>query len=172
MDSCNSWPDKALGDWLVLRTRARQEKALAKDLSARGVGHFLPLVTRTKFYGDRKATSVVPLFPGYVFLRGTLDAAYEADRSGRVAQIINVRDQSKLDRELHGIHRALEANASFDPFPFLQSGLRVEVRAGPFRGLQGIIEDRSKRDRLILQVETLGQAVSIEIDGSLLDVID
>jgi transcription antitermination factor NusG len=50
--------------------------------------------------------------------------------------------------------------------------LRVEVRSGPFRGLQGVIEEVGRNDRLILQVQTLGRAVCLEIDGALLDPLD
>jgi transcription antitermination factor NusG len=172
MLAVSEWSEPEVGSWFVLRTRSRQEKVISRDLDARGVVNYLPLVTCTKFYGGRKARVQVPLFPGYVFLRGSLDDAYTADRTNRVAQILHVKDQHRLDWELHNIHIALDSEASLDPFPYLRAGVRVEVRSGPFRGLQGIIEDRTRRDRLILQVETLGQAVSIEIDGSLLDVID
>jgi transcription termination/antitermination protein NusG len=166
------WPAEGLGPWFVLRTRTRQEKALANDLEARGVGNFLPLVTCTRFYGGRKAKVELPLFPGYLFLRGSVDDAYTADRSGRVAQIITVPNQQRLDQELRNIHLALSVNAALDPYPYLKEGVRVEVREGPFRGLQGIIQDRTRIDRLILQIGILGQAVSVEIDGSLLDVVD
>lgn len=166
-----TWSDETLGTWFVLRTKARQEKVLAQDLEARGIPHFLPLVTCTKFYGGRRARVELPLFPGYLFLRGDVDQAYEADRTHRVAQIIRVPDQQRMDQELRSIHIALSAEATLDPFPFLRNGVRVEVREGPFRGLQGIVQDRTRLDRLILQVETLGQAVSLEIDGSLLDLI-
>jgi transcription antitermination factor NusG len=167
-----AWPDEAIGSWFVLRTKSRQEKVLANDLDARGIANFLPLITCTKFYGGRKARVEVPLFPGYLFLRGDVDEAYEADRTRRVAQIIRVVDQHKMDAELRNIHLALGVDAPLDPFPFLRAGVRVEVRDGPFRGLQGVVQDRSRLDRLILQVETLGQAVSLEIDGSLLDVVE
>ena len=46
------------------------------------------------------------------------------------------------------------------------------MRAGPLQGVRGLIEDRTRRNRLILQVNILGQATSIEVDGNLLDVID
>jgi hypothetical protein len=46
------------------------------------------------------------------------------------------------------------------------------VRSGPLRGLQGIIEHRGRVNRLILQVEMLGQAVSLEVEASLLDPIN
>jgi hypothetical protein len=39
-------------------------------------------------------------------------------------------------------------------------------------GLQGVVESRLKRDRLILQVDVLGQAMSLEIDGAILAVLD
>ena len=111
----------------------------------------------------------VPLFQGYVFLHGALDDAYAADRTRRVAQIIQ---EKRLDWELRNIHIALGNCATLDPYPYLKSGVRVEVRHGPFLGLQGIIENRTRRDRLILMIDILGSAVSLEVDGSLLDVIE
>jgi transcription antitermination factor NusG len=171
-ESLGGWPQEAAGTWFVVRTRSRQEKALAQDLRARGVAYFLPLITVTKFYSGRKAKVEAPLFPGYLFLCGSLDDAYLADRTDRVAQIIQVPDQRRLEWELRNVHAALGANATLSTFPYLRAGVRVEVREGPFRGLQGVIEDIDHRDRIIFQVQTLGQAVSMEIDGSLLDVID
>jgi transcription antitermination factor NusG len=166
-----NWPDIGVGAWFVLRTKARQEKIIARDLDARGIGNFLPLVTCTKFYAGRRTRVELPLFPGYVFLHGDVEHAYEADRTRRIAQIIRVPDQRRLNDELRNIHFALSVEATLDPYPFLRAGVRVEVREGPFRGLQGIVEDRSRMDRLILRVDTLGHAVSLEIDGSLLDVL-
>ena len=158
--------------WFVLRTKSRQEKILANELRSRGIDSFLPLVTCTKYYGGRKASVELPVFPGYLFLRGDVDQAYDADRTRRVAQIIKVNDQTRLDRELRNIHLALAGGAPLDPFPYLRAGVSVEVREGPFRGLRGVIEPGGRRDRLILQVEILGRAVSLEIDASLLDVVD
>jgi transcription antitermination factor NusG len=66
---------------------------------------------------------------------------------------------------------ALQLCPAMAPFPFLRNGLRVEVRSGPFRGLQGVIENRARQGRLILQVTTLGKAVSLEIDASLVEPV-
>lgn len=160
------------GDWFVLHTRSRQEKILAADLAAMNIGCYLPLVGHVRFYGRRKANVDLPLFTGYLFLRGSLEDAYRADRTKRVAQIIPVSDQRKLHWELANIHMAISAQAPLDPYPYLVVGTRVEVRSGPFRGLQGVIENRSRLTRLILNVEILGRAVSLEIDGSLLDPVE
>jgi transcription termination/antitermination protein NusG len=168
----DAFPDNPLDTWFVLRTKSRQEKVLAGEMRLRGIASYLPLLTCTKYYGGRKAMVEMPVFPGYLFLRGDIDQAYEADRTRRVAQIIKVTDQEKLDNELRNINLALTGKAALDPYPYLRAGVRVEVREGPFRGLQGVVEHGGRRDRLILQVDILGRAVSLEIDASLLDVID
>jgi hypothetical protein len=40
------------------------------------------------------------------------------------------------------------------------------------RGLQGVVDDLVKPDRVALQVKMLGRAVSFETDGALLERID
>ena len=166
-----AFPPAEFGKWHVLHTKSRQEKVVAADLAAMGIAFYLPLVRQVRYYGRRKARVSMPLFPGYVFLRGTLEQVYAADRTKRIANIIPVNAQDQLDWELKNLHLALARDAELTPFPFLKKGVRVEVRSGPFRGLQGVIEGRAADNRLILQVDMLGRAVGLEIDGALLDPI-
>jgi transcription antitermination factor NusG len=164
--------DHVVGSWFLLRTRSRQEKIIANEFATRGVLHFLPLMNTVRYYNKRKMMVELPLFPGYVFMRGEQHDAYNADRAGRLAQILPVVNQRRLNEELKNIWFALANNADLAHQPFLRKGVRVEVRCGPLRGLHGVIEDRGKRNRLFLQVETLGRSVSLEVDSDLLDVVD
>ncbi|HEX2974221.1 MAG TPA: transcription termination/antitermination NusG family protein [Tepidisphaeraceae bacterium] len=157
--------------WHVLHVKSRQEKMLSQDLTAMGIWHYLPLVSQLRHYGKRQVVVERPLFPCYVFLKGSLDEAYQADRTKRVARVIPVADQEQIDWELRNLRLALSSRTPLGPYPFLRKGIRVEVRAGPLRGLQGVIEGWAKADRLILQVEILGRAASLEIDGALLDPV-
>lgn len=157
--------------WHVLQTKSRQEKALRESLEARGMRVYLPLVAVQRNYGGRRAKVELPLFPGYLFLQGTLEDVYEADRTKRVARVIEVFDQKALAEELRNVELAIRGvgeTSRFDPFPYLKIGIRVEVISGPLRGVRGLIEDRRKRDRLILQVNVLGQATSVEVDSAVL----
>jgi transcriptional antiterminator RfaH len=158
--------------WHVLHTRSRQEKALAKILTGRGVAHFLPLLDRQTYHGQRKVTVNAPIFPGYMFLWGSNDEAYDADRTGKVANLILVTEQERLEWELENLYRALAGKAPLDPTPALRKGVRVVVKAGPFKGLEGVVSNRLGDNRLVLQVEMLGSAVSLEIEGSLLERLD
>ena len=174
VQSDESWSPFARpsGEWYVLHTKSRQEKALSTDLASRNICQFLPLRRQTKYYGGRKAIVDLPLFAGYLFVKGDIEQVYFADRTRRVVNILKVADQTKMEQELSNLYLALGHTSTLDAYPFLKTGLRVEVRSGPFRGLQGLIESRLRMDRIILQVEALGRAVSLEVDASLLDLLD
>jgi transcription antitermination factor NusG len=156
--------------WHLLYVKSRQEKQLAEDLGAMNIDHFLPLVRYTRYYGTRKATVSEPLFAGYVFLRGTTEQAYEADRTKRVARIIRVANQKQMDWELANLQFALGQQIQPEPFHFVKKGMRVSVRSGPFQGLEGVVENL-KANRIILQVQLLARAVSLEIDAGLLECV-
>ena len=101
-----------------------------------GVHYFLPLVTRTRYYGRRKAKVDMPLFPGYVFLHGALDSAYEIDRSRRPANFLTVADQEQIEWELANIRLALENQGALDAYLYLASGSRsVPAPFGGYRAL-------------------------------------
>lgn len=158
--------------WFVLHTKARQEKALAEDLRARGLDYFLPLVSVVKYYGRRKARVHVPLFGGYVFLYGDIEHTYAADRTDRVANIIKVQDQGRLRAELANIRAALAAGAPLLPADHIRAGTLAEVISGPFRGIRGIAEAGIRSDRLFLQVDLIGKGSILEIDRSLLRAVE
>jgi len=46
------------------------------------------------------------------------------------------------------------------------------VLAGPFQGIEGVIDDTIRQDRLILKVHAIGRALGLEIDASLLEPVD
>lgn len=164
------WPEACsdCGQWYVLRTKSRQEKALAEVLAARGMRFFLPLQRVVRYHGRRKAEAYLPLFSCYLFIHGEVEAAYFAEQSGRVAQILPVADQLALDRDLGNLRTALDLGASLTPYPWIGPGVLVEVRSGPFRGVCGRVSGVNRHDRLILLIDAIGGAAELEIDQSLL----
>lgn len=159
----------ASGLWHVAHTKPRQEKALGEALLALGVLCFLPLVEHVRYYGHRKRSVLLPLFPSYLFFHGTKQQAVECLRTKRAAQLIPVPDQRLLSHELEQLDRAIAGRAVLDPFPSLAVGKRVVVARGPFVGLEGIVDERLSPGRLILNVSLLGRSTGLEIDASLLE---
>ena len=157
--------------WHVLHTRSRQERAVERALTGQGVHVFLPSVRKTMFYGHRKRVVWTPLFPSYIFMRGDVDATYAAISTKRVARVVPVTDQHRLEHELEQIRMAISAHDEFLPVPHLIDGTPARVVRGPLKGTEGVVEFRRLPNRLVLQIQTLGRATSLEIDADLLEPI-
>lgn len=168
--SVHFWDDRP-GDWYVLHVRPRQEKALVDHLSEADLALYVPLWPQVRFYGKRKKKVELPLFPGYAFLKGDRDAVILADRTKRLVGVIDVQNQDVLAWELGGVNALLECGEPFVAHSGLTIGQRVCVRSGPLKGIQGLVESVEKSDRIVVQVETLGRAVSVEVDMSLVDPV-
>lgn len=158
--------------WHVVRTRSRQEKALAADLVARSIPCFLPLTRVVRYYGRRKVRALLPLFPGYLFMAGEREDCFTAERTGRVAQVLHVQDQESLRQELASISQVLRAEGLLTPCAPLEHGAEVEVSAGPFKGVRGRVDVHVQDNRLVLHVDMVGNAAVLEIDRDLLIPVD
>jgi hypothetical protein len=121
------------------------------------------------FSGGRKRLGMAPLFTSYLFLCGGDEDRYVAMTTGRICQTIEVVNQRGLVQEMEAIETALAGQAILDPYPFAVVGRRCRVTSGPFEGIEGIVVERTKPARLVLQVSILGQAVVMEIDADLLE---
>ncbi|MEE2973231.1 MAG: transcription termination/antitermination NusG family protein [Planctomycetota bacterium] len=158
--------------WMVLHTKARQEKAVARHLAAAGVEHDLPLVERVTVTRGRKHRSEVPLFTGYVFIKGEKQDAYDAISTRRVANFLHVADPERLEYELARVHAAIRSGLPVEEFPRLAIGQRARVTKGPLAGAEGVVIEEARRTCLILHVEILGRGASVEIEADLLEPLD
>lgn len=160
------------GRWWVAHTKSRNEKALAHELIAREISYFLPMRWKVTHQRGRKLKSLLPLFGGYLFFVGDEVQKLQVLRTNRVANIIEVADQGRFIGELSKLQMALQSGAAVEPHQYIKKGQRCRVTSGPLMGLDGIVIINKKRSRLILQVDMLGQAASVEIDTDLIEVIE
>ena len=120
----------------------------------------------------RKIRSLLPLFSGYLFFCGQEDQRIELLRTDRVANLIEVKDQQKLLDELSQIEQALRAGAPLAPHKYIKAGQKCRVIAGPLIDLQGVVVTTKNATRLVLQIDILGQASSVEIDVDMIEILD
>lgn len=160
------------GTWWVAHTKSRNEKALAHDLITRDVHYFLPMTWKARKSSRRTIRSLLPLFSGYLFFCGNEDQRIKLLQTNRVSNLIEVVDQELLVEELSQIEKALRAGAPLTPDNYVKVGKKCRVIAGPLMGLEGIVIEAKNATRLVLQVDMLGQAASVEIDVDLLEFPD
>ncbi len=171
------WPEeKSIRDfsglWWVAHTKSRNEKALAQDLICKDISYFLPMSWKVRRRSDRTTRSLLPLFSGYLFFCGEENQRLELLRTNRVANLIEVKNQQRLVEELLQIEQALRAGAPLVPHKYLKAGQHCQVIAGPLADLQGIIVKTKNATRLVLRIDMLGQAASVEIDTDMIEILD
>lgn len=149
--------------WMVAHVRSRQEKTLARHLERQGVGFYLPQIEKTTRRDGRTYRSYVPLFPGYVFLRGDARSRDVAWRSNVVANLIDVDDQELVHKELFQLRELQLAGASLTPQLDIVIGTPVRVTDGVFAGYTGIVVKEKDKERLIITISHLHRAVAVEI---------
>jgi transcriptional antiterminator RfaH len=164
-------PDQASPEgtfWWALHTRPRAEKMLARKLHEARHTFFLPLHKKQWRSKGRLRTSHLPLFPGYLFVRGDGGTRDFALATNQVARVLPVTDPAALYTDLGAIHRAMHSGMLMVPEERLQPGTHIEIVAGPLKGIQGTIVQRGKETRFVIEVRLLQQGVSVVVEGWML----
>ncbi len=154
--------------WWVLHTRPRAEKMLARKLHERRHAFFLPLHKNQLRSNGRLRTSYLPLFPGYLFVRGDGGVRDFALATNQVARVLPVTDQAGLHADLAAVYQAMQSGMLMVPEERLQPGAHVEIVAGPLKGIKGTILQQGKETRFVIEVRLLQRGVSVALEGWML----
>jgi transcription termination/antitermination protein NusG len=154
--------------WFALWTRSRHEQVVREQLEQKRVEAFLPTVTRWSRWKDRKKKIDWPLFPGYCFARFDPRERLPILKCTGVVNIISFEGEPAPipELEIDGIRRLVETDLAYDPCPMIREGEMVEVVHGPLKGVIGRLVRKNDKARLVLSVDLIGQAVSVEVDAA------
>jgi len=152
--------------WFAIYTRHQHEKVIAQVLSAKGLQVFLPLYNSTRRWKDRSVELSLPLFPCYMFLRGLEERRLQVVTTPGIVSILSVNGEPAVipESEIEAVRKAIEWGNRVEPHPFLRTGDRVRVIAGPLQGVEGILVRKKNLYRLVLSVELLERSAAVEVD--------
>jgi transcription antitermination factor NusG len=151
--------------WYALYTRHQHEKMVDQILTNKGFNTFLPLYATTHNWKDRTKALSLPLFPCYVFLKGGIERRLHILTTPGIYGLVSSAGQPAAipDIEIEAIRRVVESGTRVEAHPFLKCGNWVRVKCGPLTGIEGILVRKKNISRLVLSVEILGTAASIEV---------
>jgi transcriptional antiterminator RfaH len=159
--------------WYAIYTRSRFEKKVHRDLQQSNFQVFLPLVKEKKAWSDRIKTVSVPLLPSYVFVKLDRQSIPRISFYPGVVRLVSfgrkpceVRDEEiKLLEQIatHGFHVQKAVNCII--------GDRVRITQGPLKGWEGNIEAKLGHSRIVFQIESILQCISVEVNMGDVEVI-
>ncbi len=155
--------------WHALYTRHRHEKVVAHVLTSKGHEIFLPIYGVQHRWQDRTKRLLMPLFPGYVFIRGGMDRQLQILTTPGLISIVGWMDGRPAcipPEQIDAVRRIVDGRHRFEPYPFLACGDRIRMRNGPLAGLEGILVRKKGMVRLVVSMELLGRSAAVEVDAS------
>ena len=159
------------GNWYALWTHVHCEQLVHEQLVQKGFNAVLPTIeVWSRRRGVRRLISA-PMFPGYLFLRGSIDKSSYIEVSkcrGLVCMLGERWDRLTTipDDEMQAIERVSEARQPVLPYPYLKEGQRARITSGPLTGVEGIlVETRPEQGMLVLSLHLLHRSVAVAVDG-------
>ena len=152
--------------WQAIRTRSKHEKIAATGLASKGYEQFVPYYRSRRRWSDRTIVLDQPLFPGYVFCRFDPARRLPIVTTPGVISIVGFGEKPALvpDDEVCALKKVTVSGLGVETCVSPKTGERVRISAGVLQGLQGILLRQKSDWRLVVSVDLLQRAVSVEID--------
>lgn len=158
--------------WYALFVRSNQEKRIAQQLSGRDVEHFLPCYGAMSQWKDRRVKLELPLFPGYLFVRLPYSERLKVLTIANVVSLVGTRNAPSpiSSKEIDWIRLGVE-QGTLAPHPHLKVGQRVVINQGALCGLQGILLRTQNNTRIVVSLEPISRAFTVEIDPNCVEPV-
>ena len=156
-------------NWYALQTRARHEKAISERLTRDGINTYLPLVTESRRWSDRKKTVQLPLFSCYVFINvaRSSDERIRAERTPGALGIVGARGEGIPipEEQIEAIRTLVSQQIPWSLHPFLRVGQRVRIRGGSMDGVEGVLLARNGDRTVVVSIEAIQRSLAVRVEG-------
>ena len=149
--------------WCVLHVKPRTEKKTAEYLKRYKLWYILPLFKKKVCRQRRKVITELPIFPGYVIAKLNAYDRVTMMKTNLIVATIKVNDEKLLIRQLHNVIRVSRTGAAVRKMELLKEGDRIRVKTGPFAGVEGFVVRDEGKINIVINVEMLGQAISVTL---------
>ena len=159
--------------WIAVRSKPRAEKVAFEQLVKKSIETYLPLVKKRRKWSDRKKWVELPLFSSYLFAKIELKESIYVLQTHGVSTIVRFNGNIAVigNEVIDAIRMALEGGYELEPTEYFTVGDDVKVIEGPMKGAQGIVSRLKGKDRLIIKIDALQQAIAIHIDTKFLQSV-
>jgi transcription antitermination factor NusG len=158
-------PTMASLSWYAVHIRSRHEKRVAERLTSQSLETFLPLHRSRHTWKNGQHVDVdLPLFPCYLFAKVSVhDRVRLLQHPGVLGfAASSIKPTVIPDDEISTLMAATKTLRA-EPHPYLNSGDRVRIVAGPLMGMAGILTRRKQAYRVVLCVEAIMRSIVVEV---------
>jgi len=159
--------------WYVIVTKTIHYKKAAAILEKLGFSFYLPTQRQLHYWSDRKKWVDVPILTPYIFLLTNEMERKVIFQSCNFFHFLNWggKPATAKDDEIENVKLLCNysSNIKIEPHS-IKKGDFVEVISGPLSGMNGYTLQENGKHRFLVQIRSLGQFASVDIDSSWLRI--
>lgn len=160
--------------WFAVQTRYRFEKKVAAQLASKGMQVFLPLRKENRAWGDRKKEVLVPLFPGYAFIRSDRSVLHRLiilQTTGVMGFVSSAGIAAMVpQKQVDDLQLLIAEDVPLSMHPFVKIGQRARIRGGRLDRVEGLLAQRDN-GTLLISIESIQRSLAIDIQACDVEVI-
>jgi len=157
-------------NWIAVYTKSRHEQIVVNELSKKNIESYCPMFKERRQWSDRKKWVHFPLFRSYVFANIEIKENIYVLQTIGVNKIVKFQEKVSIipDQVIDNIKNIIEGGYNVEQADYFIKGDEVRVVSGPLKGLDGVVLDSRGTNKVIIKIEAIQQAFSVEISSGLL----
>lgn len=162
--------------WYAIHTRSHFEQKVCDGLRGKSIEVFLPRVQVMSRRKDRRKKILIPLLPGYIFVRSDMAPEHYWDVIKTVGVVRMVgfegRPVPANEDEVHALMILDGTDRTVHNRAYMKRGDRVMIMEGPLKGLVGLyLRHKGQSEKVVVSVELLKRSLAVEIEDWALEKI-
>ena len=157
-------------NWIAVYTKSRHEQIVVNELSKKNIESYCPMFKERRQWSDRKKWVHFPLFRSYVFANIEINENIYVLQTIGVNKIVKFQEKISIipDQVIDNIKNIIEGGYNVEQADYFIKGDEVRIVSGPLKGLDGVVLDLRGANKIIIKIEAIQQAFSVEISSGLI----
>ncbi len=154
--------------WHAIYVKSRTEKKVTRDLDARNIEAYIPLIKTMRQWSDRKKLVELPLLSGYVFVRTDLQ---QNDKVAQTPGVVGfIKSEGKIavirDAEINQLKQLVDLGYHLEANPVereYKKGDKVKITSGVLKGIEGYVIESKENRQIEVILENIGQSIKVRL---------
>lgn len=154
-------------NWIAVYTKSRHEQIVINELNKKNIESYCPMLKERRQWSDRKKWVHFPLFRSYVFANIEIKENIYVLQTIGVNKIVQFQKKISIipNQVIDNIKNIIKGGYKVEQADYFIKGDEVCVVSGPLKGLDGVVLDLRGANKIIIKIEAIQQAFSVEISS-------
>jgi transcription antitermination factor NusG len=154
-------------NWIAVYTKSRHEQIVINELNKKNIESYCPMLKERRQWSDRKKWVHFPLFRSYIFANIEIKENIYVLQTIGVNKIVQFQKKISIipNQVIDNIKNIIKGGYKVEQADYFIKGDEVCVVSGPLKGLDGVVLDLRGANKIIIKIEAIQQALSVEISS-------